>query len=438
MSNAATAIATRLEAEIREGRLAPGARLPTHRQLARQHGVALNTASNAMRLLTVRGLIVGEVGRGSFVRAPHHVDADCFELQAPTPGTIDLARNVMPLPGLTERFEQAARAVLRRERDELADYPPNAGRMADRVAAAGWMSRNGHLPNDPSQVLICAGAQHAISVALMTLAKPGDAIAVDALTWPGIKAIAAAIGLELVPIPMDGEGMRPRALLRLAQRRRITALYCMPSLQNPTAATMSTARRETLAALARRLDFQIIEDDAYGFLSAPDLPPLASLAPERSWYIRTLAKSLLPGLRTAWLLAPADRVGRAAELMRATIWATPSLGPAIASYWIANGTAAALERERRQEASARQRIAASLLATETDTNQSSMHLWLPLPQRLRAQEMVERAASAGIRITPSGAFGVGHTPNAVRLSLCAPPARSELKRALRILTTLFS
>lgn len=437
MSNAAAVIAARLEAAIREGRFAPGTRLPTHRELAHQHGVALNTASHAMRLLAARGLIVGEIGRGSFVRAPNHVDARSFELRTSTTGVVDLARNVMPLPGLGERFEKAARAVLRRERDDLLDYQPSAGRIADRVAAAGWMSRTGHLPNDPSRVLICAGAQHAISVSLMTVAKPGDAIAVEALTWPGIKAIAAALGLELVPIPMDANGLRPRALLRITARRRIAALYCMPSLQNPTTATTPAARREIVAALARRLDFQIIEDDPYGFLSAPGLPPLSSLAPERSWYIRSLSKSLVPGVRTAWLVGPTDRVDRAAEILRATVWATPSLGPAIASFWIADGTANALEGERRQEALARQRIAASILPTEAGRGQPSMHLWLPLPQRIRAQEMVERAASAGIRITPGAAFGVGCTPNAVRLSLCAPPSRSDLEQALRILTTLF-
>jgi len=440
LGTAATTIAAGLETAIRDGQLAPGARLPTHRDLARRHGVALNTASHAMRLLAARGLVVGETGRGSFVRTPNHVDAGSFALQAGAPELIDLARNVMPLPGLAERFERAAHAVLRRGRDGLLDYQPHAGRAADRAAGAQWLSRAGHLPNDPSRVLVCAGAQHAITVALLAVAKPGDAVAAEALTWPGLRASAAALGLELLPVPMDGDGLRPRALLRLAARRRIAALYCMPSLQNPTAATMPAARRETVAALARRLDFQIIEDDAYGFLASEGpapLPPLAALVPERCWHVRSLSKSLAPGLRTAWLMVPPEQGGRAAEMIRATIWSTPPLGPAIASLWVADGTAGALEAERRREAAARQGIAAAVLpASSCRTRPTSMHVWLELPAGMRAQAMVEQAAAAGVRIMPGAAFGIGCAPNAVRLSLCAPPARADLERALSIVAAL--
>ena len=223
MGTSAKDIAAILEAEIREGRLLPGARLPTHRDLAFRHGLALNTASSAMRLLEMRGLVVGEVGRGSFVRAPGHADTASFRIEEGAPGLIDLSRNVMSLPGLADRFERAARLVLRRERAALADYQPHAGRAADRAAGAAWLSRRG-LPDDPSRVVICAGAQHAVTVALMATTRPGDAIAVEALSWPGIAASAAALGLEVLPVPMDEDGLRPRALLRLAVRRRIAAL----------------------------------------------------------------------------------------------------------------------------------------------------------------------------------------------------------------------
>ncbi|MFO1023842.1 MAG: PLP-dependent aminotransferase family protein [Acetobacteraceae bacterium] len=438
MGRKALELANGLEAAIRDGRLIPGVRLPTHREMAHQHGVALNTASHAMRLLTARGLIVGETGRGSFVRTPHHVDAGAFSLDRTAPAQIDLARNVMPLPGLAERLEAAVRAVLRRERDLLTDYQPHAGRLTDRVTAAHALSRTGHLPDDPSRVLICAGGQHAITVALMATTKPGDAVAVENLTWPGIQAAAAALGLELVPLPLDKDGLRPRPLLRLAARRRITALYCMPTLQNPTAATMPARRRETIAALARRLDFQIIEDDAYGFLVDKDAaPPLAALAPERVWHVRSLSKSLSPGLRTAWLLVPPGQDSRAAGTIRATTWGVPPLGPAIASYWIADGTASALAVERQREARARGDIADSILpAGRFCRAAASPHLWLQLTGRTRAEALTEAAAAAGVRIAPASAFGIGCSPNAVRLSLCAPSSRTELERGLTTLAGL--
>lgn len=434
MSNGAQDIAAALEAEIREGRLLPGARLPTHRELAFRHSVALNTASRAMRLLEARGLVVGEVGRGSFVRAPGHIDAASFRIEERTPGIIDLARNVMPLPGLADRFERAARVVLRRERAAMADYQPHAGRAADRVAGAAWMSRRG-LPDDPSRVVICAGAQHAVTVALMATTRPGDTIAVEALTWPGIRASATALGLQVVPVPMDEAGLRPRALLRLALRHRIAALYCMPSLQNPTAVTMPAQRREAVAAVARRLDFRIIEDDAYGFLTEDDPPlaPLAAIAPERGWYLRSTSKAFTPGLRAAWMLTPPGQVDRAADLIRATVWTAPPLGAAVASLWVGDGTAKLLEAEKRREARLRQALAAQLLPTRAApaAHPASMHLWLDLPRKMAAQDLVRRLEDLGVRITPGAAFGVGSTPNCVRLALGTPVDRADLERALR-------
>lgn len=427
-------IAATLEAEIRGGRLLPGARLPTHRDLAVRHGVALNTASSAMRLLEVRGLVVGEVGRGSFVRAPGHADTASFRIEEPS-GVIDLSRNVMSLPGLADRFERAARLVLRRERAALADYQPHAGRVADRAAGAAWLSRRG-LPDDPSRVVICAGAQHAVTVALMATTRPGDAIAVEAMSWPGIAASAAALGLQVLPVPMDGDGLRPRALLRLAARHRIAALYCMPSLQNPTGVTMPARRREAVAAIARRFDFRIIEDDAYGFLTedGPPVLPLAALAPERSWHLRSTSKSFTPGLRTAWMLVPPGQEEAATRLIRATIWTAPPLGAAIASLWVGDGTATLLEAEKRCEARARQALARELLPIQASpkSHPASMHLWLDLPRGTAAQELVQRLVTLGVRISPGAAFGISSAPNSVRLALGAPTDRDDLTRALRI------
>lgn len=442
----ATDIAAGFAADIREGRFAAGARLPTHRDLAYRHGVALNTASRAMRLLAERGLVTGEVGRGSYVRTPGHIDAASFRIEARPPGVIDLGRNVMPLPGLADRFEAAARLVLRRERGALADYQPHAGRAADRAAGASWLSRRGYLPNDPSRVVVCAGAQHAVMVSLMAVARSGDAVAVEALTWPGIKATADALGIELVPVPVDAEGLSPRALLRLAARQRIAALYCMPSVQNPTATVMPLARRQAVAAIARRLEFQIIEDDAYGFLAEEDAngtpvepPPLATLAPERTWYVRSTSKSFAPGLRASWLLVPPGQEGRAASLIRATVWTAPPLGAAIAALWVGDGTAALLEKAKRYEALRRRELAVSILPTKTPAGQhpASMHLWLDLPLGQRAQDATALAATSGVLISPATAFAVKGAPNAVRLCLGTPERSEDLERALTTLANLW-
>ncbi len=433
MVDLAVAIAADLEADIRAGRLRPGERLPTHRALAETRSVAVNTATRAMQLLANRGLTVGEVGRGSFVRAPAQADAAEFRLGTEAEGILDLSRNAMPVPGLAARFYKAAVAILRRE-PGLAGYQPHAGRDEDRAAGAAWLARDGLLPNDPGRVVVCAGSQHATFLALLAVCRPGDTIAVEALTWPGIKAAAAALHLRVVAVPLDEGGLRPRALLRVASRHKIAALYCMPTVQNPTSAVMSVRRREMVVALARRLDFQIIESDVYGWLAGDAAAPLAALAPERTWLVCGTSKAFAPGLRCAWLFTP-DQARRAADLVRATVWVSPSLGAAIASRWVADGTAVHLVRAKRAEAEARQALAAQLLPAgwRRQTHPISLHLWLHLPAILRSDEAAQRALELGVRVALGAAFAVGRVPNAVRLSLGAPERRDDLEHGLRTL-----
>ncbi len=432
MADIAAALAAGLEADIRAGLLLPGARLPTHRALAAEHGVAVNTATRAMRLLTARGLAVGEVGRGSFVRGPTQSAAAAFRPEPAMQGVIDLSRNTMPMPGLQARFQATALAVLRREPD-LATYRESSMAAADRAAGAAWLSREGLLPNDPGRIVVCTGAQHATFVALMAVTRPGDAVAVEALTWPGIKAAAAALHLRLVPIPLDEHGLRPRALLRLATRNRIRAIYCMPGPQNPTSSVMPQARRDLVAALARRLDIQIIESDVYGFLNESPAAPLAALAPERTWLIHGTSKALAPGLRCAWLLTPPGSAERAEDLVRATVWAVPPLGAAIASRWIADGTANGLVVARRDEARLRQAVAGRLIPAglARQTSPISMHVWLHLPRGRRADDVAGRALHAGVRVAPAGAFAIGRAPAAIRISIGAAKDISELETALQ-------
>ena len=186
---------------------------------------------------------------------------------------------------------------------------------------------------------------------------------------------------------------------------------------------------------ARRLDFRIIEDDAYGILTEddPPVPPLAVLAPEQTWHLRSTSKGFTPGLRAAWMIVPLGREEQAANLIRATVWTAPPLGAAIASLWVGDGTAAVLEAEKRHEARVRQAIAARLLPIRgsLSAHPASMHLWLDLPRRTAAQDLVQRLEFLGVRITPGAAFGIGSAPNSVRLALGAPMDRHDLERALR-------
>ena len=162
------------------------------------------------------------------------------------------------------------------------------------------------------RVLITAGAQHAMELTFATITRRGDLVLTEELTYSGMKALADHLGFHVRGLPMDADGLRPDAF-EAACRSGASALYTMPTMQNPTGIIMSLARRQEIAALAERYGVAIVEDDSYG-LYADATPTLASLAPQQSYFISSVSKSIVPGVRIGYLHVPdgmADRVNAA-------------------------------------------------------------------------------------------------------------------------------
>ena len=125
----------------------------------------------------------------------------------------------------------------------------------------------------------------------------------EALTFPGIKAAAAQLGVRLVGVAMDDDGVRPDALDEACRKHKPKAVYLVPTLHNPTTATMGPARRKAVADIIRKRDTILIEDDVYGPLEPP-ASPIANLIPERTYLAASSPKCIAPALRVAYLLAP--------------------------------------------------------------------------------------------------------------------------------------
>jgi hypothetical protein len=147
----------------------------------------------------------------------------------------------------------------------------------------------------------------------------------ESLTYPGARAIAAQLGLRLVGIPMDDEGIDAEAFGDACKQLAPKALYVNPTLLNPTTHTISESRRRQIAAIARRYNVPIIEDDPYGFLPTDGAPPFAAIAPEVTWHVAGLAKCLGAGLRIAYVVVPDVRYGWlfASSVRTATVMASP-------------------------------------------------------------------------------------------------------------------
>src|ERR1700731_3403793 len=344
------AIAEALAADIREGWLTPGTPLPTHRDLAWRLRVTIGTVSRAYAEAERRGLIAGEVGRGTFVRPPAGAAAimpgDILG-ETRDPDFIDLTIN-RPCAAGEGAAMAAALVRLAAETDlaTLLDYQAPAGRREGRVAGATFLQKCG-VATTPEQVVATAGGQHAMFCVIGALTRPGDTLAVEALTYPGLRALASLLHLRLTPITLDEEGLIPEALDAACRAAPVRALYTMPTLHNPTTRTMPVTRREALAEVARRHDLALIEDDVYGFLLDAPLPPLVHFAPERAFYITSASKSLMPALRIGFVHAPKAQVEPIAAAVRDTIYSAPPLMARIAARWIADGTAERLAEEKR-------------------------------------------------------------------------------------------
>ncbi|PNE38288.1 PLP-dependent aminotransferase family protein [Streptomyces noursei] len=427
-------IADELAAAITQGRLRPGDRLPPLRRFARRRRIADSTAARVYRELGRRGLTVGEVGRGTFVRtAPPATEPALAE---PGGHRIDLELNFPVLPGHDALLARSLGQLLQQGDARVAALRPGtaAGTPAARQAAAAHLARAGWAP-DAHRLLFAGSGREALAAAFAALVPPGERLGVEALTFPVVKGIAARLGITLVPLAMDEHGVTPDALRAAAPLR---AVYLQPALHNPLGTTMPGTRRAELAAIMGELGLCAVEDAVYGFLR-PDLPPLAALAPEHTVLVDSLSKRLAPGLTLGFLVPPdrADAPDFAAAL-RSGAWTPSGFALEAAVRWLGDGTAAAVEAEKRADAAARQRLAAERLAGQRlRTDPHSYHCWWELPDPWRADTFVAAAARHGIAVTPSGAFaaGAGHVPNAVRLALSSPPL-DVLAEALDVLAGL--
>ncbi|MCE3289572.1 MAG: transcriptional regulator, GntR family with aminotransferase domain [Caulobacter sp.] len=417
-----------LARDIAAGALPPGTRLPPQRDLAHAAGLGLGTVTRAYAAAEQQGLISARVGRGSFVA----------ERAAPQPDAmIDFSRNLPPM-GRAEALIGQAIARLQR-RPDLATaltYAPRAGEMTHRVAMAGWLAQACGLEATAEQVILCGGAQQGMALALGAVCRPGDTVLCEEATYMGLKPLAEAAGYRLVGVALDAEGLDPDALAETARSSGARAVYVLPTLQNPTARTMSPARRQAIADVARRLDLMIVEDDVYGLYAGPSRhAPIAALAPERTVFVGSLSKLVAPGLRAGVVVAPdRTRHERILLALEGLYGAGDTFSRMIAAQWIEDGVTETIARENVAEAEARLALALDILgpAAERPGGQASLHLWLPLPE-LEAERVAGRALRGGVQLTPPDAPLVG--PGATRgLRLCLGGVRdrARLEQGLRI------
>jgi len=428
---------------IRGGHLRPGDRLPTHRDLARRLGVNVVTVTRGYAEAARRGLVDGEVGRGTFVRE-HSPNLEPIE---PTPpGIVDLAFNLpvgddaqVDVPGMLRELLDDPDAL-----PVLAGY--TAAGLPEHRAAGAWHLERSGVQADVERVLVTGGAQHAMTLALSALAEPGDLVLAEELTYPGLHALASVLNLRLQGVPMDREGPLPDALDEICRRHRPKAFYVMPTVHNPVGSIASAERRAALAEVARHHGLPLVEDDTYAFQCPDPPPPLASFAPELTTFVSSLSKSFTAGLRAGFLLVPASDSdgssthGLTAEALAGRVaafgWMASPVTAELAARWIRDGTVERMAAWKRQEAVARRALFDEIFPdVRLLSAPCSAHVWLELSGGWKADAFVGHARRQGVAVAPAQAFSVGRgpVPEAVRICVGTPPTRDDTVRGLQIL-----
>lgn len=320
-----------------------------------------------------------------------------------------LAEQETAWPGrLREGVERFGAAALR--------LPAFGGSGANRDLAAAWLGVS------VERTWICTSGHHGTMAALLAAGLAGKTIAVEALTYPWFVRQAQMLGMRVVAVAMDGEGMLPDALKAACEGEGVAAVYTMPSMHNPTGAVAGVERRRTVVAVAREFGLTVIEDGAYGFLVEEEPPRYTELAPERAFYVESLSKRVVPGLRTCFVVGPEVLGEEIALALRVMTSGSSTLLASMGCAMAADGSLAAVIAAKRVEGERRRLMALEILAgMDAVSGRNSWHVWVRAGDGdLRTDEVIERACEArGVLVTGARWFAApdAAVPRAVRIGL---------------------
>jgi DNA-binding transcriptional MocR family regulator len=430
------AIADVINEDIQSGKLAANQYLPPLRTLAKALDLNFTTVARGYAEAQRMGLVNARAGRGTFVRETVEVGPVRRPMNNPL---IDMTMNMPPEPqdrALIARLREGL-ISLSEEPDfyDLLRYQDFGGTLEDREAGAAWVSR--HVPAvTAARIVVCPGIHSALMGLFSALARPGDAIACERLTYPGIKGLAAQLGIRLVGLPVDDEGIDPDAFAALCAAEPPKALYCNPVLLNPTTAIMSMERREATIAIARRYSVPIIEDDAYGCLPPKRPTSLAAMAPELTFYVSGLAKILGAGLRIGYIATPNARyTARVSAALRTAVVMGAPFMMSLATRYINDGTVRAATTAIREESRLRQKMAKEILGPASYiTKPEAFHLWLSVPKPWNRIEFAAHLRRQNVGVVVSDSFTVTGPPvEAVRVCLGGTAGRDECRQMLEVI-----
>lgn len=442
-------LADKIEKDIEGGVLSKGTKLPPQRNLAFDIGVTIGTVSRAYAILRQRGLVSGEVGRGTYVLdrrhdpacAPEPSDRLRFEgtrhLDPPS-GKIRFDSTAAPDVGQGEVIDALVSAITREHPYDVASY---TRRFPDHWFEAGsrWLAKGTFLPEIRS-IVPTLGAHAAVMAVIAAITEPGDHIAFEHLTYSQVSRSGELIGRRTALIESDGNGAIPEDFERVCAQRHPKAAFLMPAMQNPTATIMPAERRKEIAEIARRYNVWLIEDNLYGSLADDPAPLLAELVPERTFLVGGLSKSVAAGVRGGWVLCPRHYDRRIRVAHRMVTGGMPFLLAELCARLVLSGEAAAIRARCVAENNARLALMRETLAGFSVRWRPGIPFcWLELPEAWLSSTFKHAASERGVLIDDADEFKAGRSEQAfhhVRFGISAPRSREEVSEGLATIRRL--
>ncbi|MDT0681522.1 PLP-dependent aminotransferase family protein [Roseicyclus sp. F158] len=425
------ALADAIRERIETGALTPEAKLPPVRELAWQLGITPGTVSRAYSALTEEGRLVARVGSGTFV-APRHSEGPPPLVATPLRGEANLRSSVIPEVGQAAVIGAAMARVGASLTAEMVEYPRRADELEVIDALLAFLPRAQTGPASREDVVVTAGAQHALHVAAETLLRGRRrTLIVEELSYPGFRNVGALAQAKVLSIPMDGEGPSAEALDAICARSGPAVFMTSSRLHNPTLVRSSASRRARIVEIARDRDLHIVDDDTFSF-GEDEVSGYRDLAPERAWHVASLSKSISPTLRFGSLIAPVGWGNQALTVAQQQMYGLSGLILRVVLDLFRSGEAMRIAADVRAACNRRVVMARGIFGEGPVYDADTPFIWLPLPPHWRASSFSAACAERGVLVKPSDQFAAadGAAPNAVRVYLNGRLSDAWLAEAL--------
>ncbi len=433
---------------VGSGALGLGAKLPPVRELGWKLEMTPGTVARAYTVLTDEGLLVAEVGRGTFVADAtlaepplNLMEMDVIEhLTGGDNFDVNLFSPHLPNGGQSKLIRTLLAQIANDPPSGVMHYPSRRGGLPAREAMMHWLRDTNVGPLKESDIVLSHGGQNSIMLIFQTILKGRrPVIFVEELCYPGFRRVATALRADIVPIAMDGDGICADALAAAAERYPEGQIICTsPEVHSPTCGFTPLARRHEIVQVARRFDLQIVEDDCYRIGEA-QAPGYRQLAPERGWYLTSLSKSITPALRVGCAIGPREMspaLHRAAEHGFFGL-ATP-ITDLVAALLSHPQLDAVLARTRGGVADYVRAAVNMLGGYDLRWREDVPFVWLNLPEGWRASAFCRAAETRGVRVRAAEEFAVrnAQTPHAVRMAINAGVSLKSFEAAMARLRDL--